>query len=265
TLIPRQSLVLKDFVKATFGRESATGIVRVAASNVDAKIAARARIYNIGSSAGQFGQIVHGMPVSKLSREAYLPGLSAAGGNRVNVGIANPANAEAAVFLSLFDESGEFHGGVGITVPARSVRQLNNIFEHFDDAPLDRGTIQITSDHGVYAYASIVRNDTGDADFVTATAAQIDTEGEVVAPSCANPAPIKLAVDPADGWIVIFHAGTNANVLAPELAARYGFTPIHIYNAAFPGFFAELPQATIAQLRCETAVQLVEQNARGNL
>jgi hypothetical protein len=183
----------------------------------------------------------------------------------VNVGIANPANAEASVFLSLFDENGDFYGGVGMTVPARSVRQLNNVFEHFDDAPLDRGTIQITSDHGVYGYASIVRNDTGDADFITATASQIDTEGEIVAPSCANPAPIKLAVNPADGWIVLFHAGTNANVLAPALASKYGFTPIHIYNDALSGFAAVLPQATIAQLRCETAVKVIEQNARGNL
>lgn len=176
TLAPRESLVLKDVVKDTFGLDSATGIVRVAASDAGAKIAARARIYNTGSVAGQYGQIVHGMPATKLSREAYLPGLSAAEGNRVNVGVANPADATVAVFVSLYDESGEFHGAFGITVAPRSVRQINNIFQEFDDAPLDRGTIQITSTHGVYAYASIVRNDTGDADFITATAAKLDEE-----------------------------------------------------------------------------------------
>ena len=257
-LAPRGTVIYKDVLLTTFSRTTATGMIRVASQSPDALITARARIYNVGSAQGEYGQTVQGVPATKLAKEAYLSALSGVNGNRTNVGIANPGDTEAQVFISLFERDGELRGGFSTVIPAFTVRQINDIFSQFQTGPLDGATIQITSSHGVYPYASIVRNDTGDADFVAGAAAQIEEIAPIVTPACAAPAPLSLAVVPAPGWIVSYNQGVDSASTTATLAAKYGFTPKSVFSI---GFHAELTQATIAALRCETPVSVVEQNA----
>lgn len=259
-LAPLGTAIYKDVLLATFGRATGSGMIRVASQSPEALITARARIYNVGGAQGEYGQIVQGVPATKLAKEAYLSALSGVNGNRTNVGIANPGDTDAEVFISLFARDGEARGGFATVIPAFSVRQMNDIFSQFQTGPLDGATIQITSSHGVYPYASIVRNDTGDADFVAGAAARIDEIAPIVTPACAAPAPIALAVVPAPGWIVVYDEGVDSPSTTAALAAKYGFTPKNVYAI---GFHAELTQATIAALRCETPVSVVEQNAYG--
>ena len=260
-LEPRASVVLKDVIQQTFGQASAMDMIRVGSPSATAKLSARARIYNVGSAVGEYGQIVQGIPTAKLTREAYLSGLSGVGGTRTNVGLANPGTTEVGVFLSLFEEDGSFRGGFSTVIPAGSVRQYNDIFSEFQAGPLDGATLQVTSTHGVYAYATMIRSDSGDADFITATGVQIDESEAVVMPQCANPAPLHLAPLPAGGWIVMFVPGTDPVARTAQLATELGFTPSYVYEAAFSGFTANLTQATIAALRCAPAVERIEQNA----
>ena len=71
------------------------------------------------------------------------------------------------VFIQLIDTAGESHGGFATVIPARSYRQFNDIFSHFQSGPLNAAMVRVTASNvPVYAYASIVRNDTGDATFV---------------------------------------------------------------------------------------------------
>jgi hypothetical protein len=258
---PLGTAYLKDILLANFGRTTAAGTIRVASNLPDALLSARARIYNVGGAHGEYGQTVHGMPVTKLALEAYLSGLSGVEGNRTNVGIANPGNHDAAVFVSIFEQHGESRGGFSTVVPARSVRQMNDIFGFFQTGPLDAATVQVTSSHGVYPYASIVRSDSGDADFVTATGVRIDSSQALVTPACATPAPLLLAPRPADGWTVSFNDGVDAAATTATLAAKYGFTPSPV--GVVGGFAAELTQAMIAGLRCEPSVKFVQQNSHG--
>lgn len=259
---PRATVVLKDVMLQGFGREQAIGSVRITSQSPTAKITARARIYNAGSPQGQYGQTVQALPVNTLSRETYLPGLSGVEGNRTNVGIANPAGVESSAFISLYDRDGEFRGGFSTVIAPRSLYLLNDVFSHFQSGPLDAATIQVTTSNGVYAYASVVRADTGDADFVTGTGVQIDDSGAVVTPACANPAPLQLAHIPARGWIVLFRAGTDASATTAQLAAKYDFTPLLVFEHAMQAFHAELSPATVAALRCEPSVLAIEQNAQ---
>jgi len=83
-----------------------------------------------------------------------------------NVGVSNPSELTTLIWIELFDTSGLSRGAFATTVGPRSYRQFNDIFSHFQAGPLNAAIVRVSSDAPVYAYASIVRNDTGDATFV---------------------------------------------------------------------------------------------------
>jgi hypothetical protein len=252
-----------DAIRSTFLQDSATGMIRIVASSGDDRITARARIYNTGAGRGEFGQTVQAEPLAKLSRRAYLPGLTAAGGNRTNVGIANPAETTATVFLMLHEADGASLSGFSVQIPPRSVRLFNEVFSHFQFPPssLDNAAVAVNASHGVYAYASIVRAGSGDADFVAGTGVEIDDRDALVAPPCTNPSRLGLAPLPAEGWIVLFDDAADPFGKTASLEAEHGFTAQSVY--VFGGFFVrELSQTKIAALRCEETVRMIEQNGR---
>lgn len=258
TLQPRQTIMVSDVI-SQFGKTTANGIIIIAVRDPEARLTARARIYNTGSPAGQYGQTVPAMPMTMLSREAIVPGLSAVDGNRTNVGIANPDSTPALVFISLLDSDGEQRGGFSTQVAPYSVLRLNNVFAQFPAGPLDGASIHVSSTHGVYTYASIVRADSGDADFVVGTSIQVDPSKTLVKPDCASPAQLSLAPLPSAGWTVLFKPGVNPFTATPTLEARHGFDADRVYE--FGAFYTNyLPAAKLAALRCEPNIRVIEQN-----
>lgn len=259
-LWPNQSVVLADVVRSAFKKEQATGLLLIATKDPDAKITARARIYNVGSANGQYGQTVQAIPLTKLSREAVLTGLTAVDGNRTNMGIANPHAEKAAVSISVFQEDGEFRGSFTTEVGPYGALRINDVFNQFQTGPLHGATIRVHSSRGVYPYASVVRNDTGDADFIAGSAAVLDDYGVVVAPSCGvRAAQLSLAALPAEGWSVIYKPGVNPFTTTAELESRIAFKAKNVYG--YGVFFTEtLTPGQIAALRCEPSIHVVEQN-----
>ena len=166
-LSPMEVIAVPDAVLAWFNVENGGGIVRVTWQDTpNARIAARARIYNVGEH-GEYGQSVPGVATSRLVSEHFLPGLSGLDGNRTNVGVSNPSNASTIVWIELFDTAGLSRGAFAVGIGPRSYRQFNDIFSHFQAGPLNAAMVRVLStDTAIYAYASIVRNDTGDATFV---------------------------------------------------------------------------------------------------
>ncbi len=160
---------LPDIVQDTFGLANAGGQLVLTS---DIAIEARARIYNTGSPAGQFGQNVPGLGIGSLSRQAFAYGLSTANGNRVNIGVANPNAVDASVLLNIRDKnSGQLHSEV-LTVPAHQTLQFNDIAARYGIP--QQGGLQVEfmgSDSSIplFGYASEVRNDSGDAIFVFGT------------------------------------------------------------------------------------------------
>jgi hypothetical protein len=169
TIEPRATLILRDAIRTTFGREDGVGTIRVIAASDRAMLSARARIYNTASEPGEFGQIVQGVVVSNLPREACLPGLSGLPPNRTNVGIANATAEHAHAVLTLWDRNGEMRRGILVEIPAGGFLVLNDVFAHLGTGPLDGATIHVVASHPFYAWASIVRSDSGDSDFVAAS------------------------------------------------------------------------------------------------
>jgi peptidase inhibitor I9 len=77
--------------------------------------------------------------------------------------------------------------------------------------------------------------------------------------SCLQPAPLLGQANPmAPGYIVVYHSGVDPVAQTSRLAARYGFTPTHVYTAALLGFSASLTPASVAGLRCEPSVSYME-------
>lgn len=106
--------------------------------------------------------------MDSLVSDVFLPGISGIDGNRTNIGVSNPHNREELFWITLYDTSGAMRGAFATTVAARSYRQFNDIFSHFQAGPLGAAMIRVSATNStIYAYASVVRNDTGDATFVT--------------------------------------------------------------------------------------------------
>lgn len=166
-LAPMEVITVDDALWSWFSVEQGGGIVRVTWAEESAKITARARVYNTASS-GQYGQGIPGVRLNELASDMFLPGLSGVGGNRTNIGMSNPTAQGGIVWVALYDTSGLERGSFATFVAAHSYRQIDDIFSHFQAGPLHAAMIRImSSEIGVYAYASVVRNDTGDATFVT--------------------------------------------------------------------------------------------------
>lgn len=157
---------VRDAVYQWWSVESGGGIVRVTWAEPAARIAAHARIYTTAEH-GEYGQSVPGVETSKLVSEHFLPGVSGVDGNRTNVGISNPFDTTTLVWIELFDTAGNSRGAFATGVGPRSFIQLNDIFSYFQAGPLNAAMIRVSGvNAAVYAYASVVRNDSGDATFI---------------------------------------------------------------------------------------------------
>jgi hypothetical protein len=166
-LSSKEVLNVRDALHGWFGVTAGAGIVRVTWNEPTANIAARARVYNV-TDAGEFGQGVPAVRADQLVSEQFLVGLSGVNGNRTNVGISNPHDRAVTVWIGLYDTAGLERGGFVTAIPARSYRQFNDIFNEFQAGPLDAAMVRVHGVNGTfYAYASVVRNDTGDPTFIT--------------------------------------------------------------------------------------------------
>lgn len=260
TLWGRGTIVLDDVLLRAFRVPEATGMIRVSSSVEGARVTARAYIVNRGAADGEYGQGVPGVPVDALATEHTLSGITAKD-RRTNLGIANPWTVPASVILTLHGPAGQQLGQVHRIVPALEVLQINDAFATFGAAPAAEASITVTSQVGVYAYASIVRNDSGDAVFVPGTGLSVQTLS-TVAPRCAEPASLKVAAaeqNPAAGWIIVMKPETSFDDIMNVLPAKHGYALMDVYDM-LPGFAAELTPQQVAALRCEASVLFIEQN-----
>lgn len=169
SLAPYSTTSLPDIVLNTFGLTNAGGVLEIT-SNGELSFSARARIYNAGNAAGEFGQGVPGIASRFLSRQAYLFGLSGIGGNRLTVGVANPNDTPDEVTLVVFSRTHAILHSRSFTLPAHGYVQFGDIFNTFGIPPQDGVVVNFqAATNRIYGYASEVRNDTGDAVFLFGT------------------------------------------------------------------------------------------------
>lgn len=163
------TVTLRDIVLNTFGQSNAAGQLEIKSAN-ESGFEARARIFNAGSSIGDFGQNVPGLGRLALSRQVFVHGLSGINGNRVNFGLANPNTVAVEGTITVNNKDNLQLASIPVTLQPHETRQFNDIFTAFGitpqaDVQINFGTFELQ----VYGYASEVRNDSGDAIFVFGT------------------------------------------------------------------------------------------------
>jgi hypothetical protein len=168
TLPPFSVRSFDDVLLNQFAVSDGAGMLRVECATT---VEARARIFNSGSSAGQFGQNVPGVGLSLLNRQAYLAGLSGVGGNRVNVGVANPHAVALTLTMRIADRDNNQLASQSIVLSPLQVVQYNDVFARFGITPQADIQVNFTTAEALqfYGYASVVRNDSGDAIFIVGT------------------------------------------------------------------------------------------------
>lgn len=169
TLGNYSTLEFPDIMLNTFGMSSGSGMLIIRTDG--GRIEARARIYNTGNPVGEFGQQAPGRGLGTLTREAFMWGLSGIGGNRVNIGVANPNDTATTFTIYVADRDNNLlYRQDAIPIAAHQVIQYNDIFGTFGIAPREGVQVVIfTPEAKIYGYASQVRNDTGDAIFIAGT------------------------------------------------------------------------------------------------
>jgi hypothetical protein len=166
TLAPARSAVFRDIVLNTFGADGAGGPLEVESSPSGTDV--RARIYNAGSPAGEFGQGVEGIAKDRLGVQSLIHGLSGTSGNRINVGVTNPHGHQISVVMQVQDTHGNPLRDETFTVAPHGYQQFNNIVALYGLTPQDglRVSFHTITGDAFYGFASEVRNDTGDAVFM---------------------------------------------------------------------------------------------------
>jgi hypothetical protein len=164
-------LFFDDIVLNTFGLDDIKGMLIVSAP--DTRIEVRARIFNTGGGDGEFGQALFGLDTGDLRRQSYVSGVSTIEGNRVSFGIANPTGSSFEVNLYVDDaqDNVNLHFET-VTLEPHQLIQFSDVAARWGLPGSSTIRIQVSSalnENLVYAYASVVRNDTGDASFLFGT------------------------------------------------------------------------------------------------
>jgi hypothetical protein len=258
--LPGYGTLQLDDVIHYLGRDNTTGILRVSSGGAHRRFIARAYVYNRGNPAGEFGQGVPAVPIDSLTQEHVLSGIVGLGGRRTNVGVANPWPTDADVLLTMHGADGELLGQAAYNVAPFGLLQINDVFKAWGIVPEPSPSIRVHSSVSVYPYASIVRNDTGDAVFVSGSGIHLADTGPATA--CGEPAPIVRAYrdEPeAEDSVVVLQPGTSRAYVTGTIAYLHNITISEYYDDV-PAFRALLTPEQMATLRCESVVALIRRD-----
>jgi hypothetical protein len=168
TIQPFSTISLLDVVLNSFGMTTAAGELELICPT---SIEARARIFNAGSSVGEFAQAIPGIGKNQLRIESFVYGLSGINGNRCNVGVANPNDNTVSLQIEIRNVNGTtLYIRSGISLGPHQYLQYNDVFATLGITPQDNVAVYFTTaDTPIYGFASIVRNDSGDPIFLFGT------------------------------------------------------------------------------------------------
>ena len=173
-LFPGNSVAWNDVLVSLFGvraAASSSGLVRVSSNTF---LVAGCRTFNAGVD-GSYGQSFpvfgpYDYPIRE-GQPGYLLPLRKSADFRTNVGLLNPGSA-ATARVRLYDRTGAPLGNeVAVDLPKGSWQQINDVFARAGAPPTETvyGVVEVSpTNSGVWAYASVVDNRTGDPTTVPA-------------------------------------------------------------------------------------------------
>src|SRR5688572_26163005 len=95
------------------------------------------------------------------------------------------------------------------------------------------------------------------------TLAALTTSLIIAAVPLVQPALAQTAPERSDlGFIIAVREGFDADVVAREHAATYGFRVSHVYDAALNGYAGDLDPRLVERVRADPRVEVVQPNLR---
>jgi hypothetical protein len=182
-LAPREARLLVDVVQSVFSRPETAGAIQLTWLTDVGSVAATSRTYSDAHSGnGTYGTAVPALIYSQATTSTLFLGLANNGGDltsgyRSNVGAVN-ANALigagvppwASVTYALYDSNGTLLGSP-ISRSVHWTAQVNDVFRAAGVGSLVTRNVSlvVTSDLPVYAYVTVIDNQTGDSVFPLGT------------------------------------------------------------------------------------------------
>lgn len=172
--------VLDDVVAQVSGASGSAAIEVVSSQPLDVS----SRTYNLvpGSSAcypgGTFGQDYPGVESSSglsVGEVARLNQLAENPKTRTNIGLVNTGTVDATVIVTLLDATGDVLTSYLVTLPPGAWKQETRpFFNKAGQTNMTRGyaAVYVTTGSGVFAFASVIDNTTGDPTTIRATTSQ---------------------------------------------------------------------------------------------
>jgi PKD repeat protein len=173
---PRHTAVVDDALMDLFGVSDAAGAIAIEATGTDDAplLSIGSRTFTNGAS-GSYGQYVPVAAGAESPATSWLTGLRIGSDYRTNVGLVNASSEPVTALLELKGSDGTILGSVPVTLPPGSFRQqaLTALFAAQGIGSLTSGTLKVTASttNGLFAYASIIDNESQDPIYLPATAA----------------------------------------------------------------------------------------------
>jgi uncharacterized repeat protein (TIGR01451 family) len=167
-LQPRQMKALDDVVSTLFGAPETAGPIEV-----DGAVFVDSRVYTPSLPAPTTGSFVAGVTSDDALADSVLLALShsvdRAKGFRTNAGVYNPSADALNVTFVLFDPTGHEIGRLARPVGGQAAIQVNDLFGSAGvatDVPDAYATVTADGIHELFAYATVIDNQSGDQVFV---------------------------------------------------------------------------------------------------
>jgi PKD repeat protein len=168
TVAPGTQAELPDVFLNRFGRNNVAAAMRICSSQ---PLRVMSRTYN-QAAAGTFGQGIPGYPTPQalgLGEWGVLTFLYENGKYRTNIGFVNTTTSTIGVLVELYDSAGRILGVRIYTLRPWEYVQRTQIFREVTGSDVAAGTAIVRPLGGsLFAYASLVDNDTGDPTYMNA-------------------------------------------------------------------------------------------------
>jgi len=115
------------------------------------------------------GGFFHGISLDRGARSLLLNYVEDSGDARTNVGLNNPTNATASASVSLITPEGSTAGTHQFSLPPNSLTQLDSVVRLLGNEATREGWIRVTADQDIFAWASLIDNQTQDPALSLAT------------------------------------------------------------------------------------------------
>ncbi len=184
TVAPREMMVYDDVVATLFGGPETAGAIELTGA-----VLAESRVYTPKKPSPTTGSDVPGLPADQAFAEAVLLSLGRSAGFRTNVGIYNPGGEALSVSVDLHRPDGVRLGSAARTVPARGVVQVNDVFGAagiVGDVPNAYAVVRADGVRELYAYATVIDNQSLDSVFVKGRNARGGEPDVVTVPAAAS-------------------------------------------------------------------------------